>query len=369
MRPVLIAAIRHGGIKGIAEFFDRAVSALEAMTPELSDDLVDEILGGVLFTQIVQMYDRGWQPRELAHIARHRLGRHEESFLMTGIAMHATCASHRDLAPAEWLAQLHDLAVPQKDSREAVQEWAAGWRAQAGLSTAAAWRPATQLVGLLGGLDEVPALLPLPCEWSEDVAVDPHPHFSDLTELTAALAEAEKGSDPREAWEATVTAHTVMAERAFHAAIADAKCAPLTAQVRSRRVLLDGPDAETKADLLRVICEHNAVRTASFVGLGISAIVGRPYDLDAAEAMYTSTVRQCETWAAASGDSFTAVAHEALERLDFMLEDRRESLEEAVFEANGRVATRLLAQRDAAASAVFEVLFPTACEQPWNGAA
>jgi hypothetical protein len=119
-----------------------------------------------------------------------------------------------------------------------------------------------------------------------------------LAKIRALLAKAESTTFPDEAEALSAKAQELMARhRIDHVLVGgDDDSAPV-----GRRLWLDDPYVDAKAQLLAAVARANSCRSIMLTGLGCSHIVGFPTDLDVVELLHTSLLVQATAAMAAAG--------------------------------------------------------------------
>lgn len=155
---------------------------------------------------------------------------------------------------------------------------------------ASATERGVRLLALLASLPELPAVAPRrPAARADDAM---------LAKIRALLAKAESTTFPEEAESLSAKAQELMARhRIDHVLLGDDDTdAPV-----GRRIWLDDPYAEAKAQLLAAVARANACRSVMFSGLGVAHVIGFATDLDVTELLHTSLLVQATAAIAAAG--------------------------------------------------------------------
>jgi len=260
--------------------------------------LVDRALGRRLLVAVGEAWGRGWQPADLARLARRELGMVPGRLAARAI-VRETALYPPATVPARWRAQVDDLddldGVDRDDAGAGGEggddeQWAVavgpdGDRRSAVLA-------AVDVLALLHRLPPVPTLAPRPGEavgsGDRDGQVDPRM----LQRVRGLLAKAESTTFPDEAEALTAKAQELMARHAIDAAILAAESGRPIAGATGRRLGVDDPYAAAKAMLLEAISSANRCRSVWTKGYGYATVFGDAGDLDAVELLYTSLLVQ-----------------------------------------------------------------------------
>ena len=156
-------------------------------------------------------------------------------------------------------------------------------------------RPIERSVRLLALLCDLP---PLP-----DVApprVEPRDDDGMLAKIRALLAKAESTTFPEEAEALSAKAQELMARHRIDRVLLDT-AAGVTDGPVGRRIWLDDPYADAKAQLLGTVAHANRCQSVQITGVGCCHVIGFPTDLDVVELLHTSLLVQATTALAAAG--------------------------------------------------------------------
>jgi hypothetical protein len=261
--------------------------------------------------------------------------------------------------PEAWAIQWRDL---HRIVRSEEDRWAGIEALQAGAC----------LLGLLTHLPVLPHLIPPPSQWGRGRArkgwAVPGVDERLVDRVRALLAKAESTAFVEEADALTAKAQELMARFSIDNAMVageaggDAPC--------GRRMGVDDPYAQGKANLLAAIAAANRCRTVWMAGYGFSTVVGFANDIDIVEVLYLSLLVQATRAMTAAGAVRDSAGRSRTRsfRQSFMFSFARrigERLEEATraatAEASEAVGSRLLpvlAGRASAVNDAFETLFP-----------
>ncbi|WDN52455.1 DUF2786 domain-containing protein [Streptomyces clavuligerus] len=230
---------------------------------------------------IRRAWERGWQPADLARLARRDLAPHHIP-LLTELVL-AECGRYGTLPP-RWAVQLDALDV-------------LGGRGGPGGAGARGGRTdrfsyATAVLELYRVLVRLPALEavgPVPgTPFVAAAGLEPRM----LARVRALLAKAEATTFPEEAEALTAKAQELMARYALDEAALPEHRAETPA---ARRIGVDAPYETAKAILLDATASANRCRAVWNSELGCSTVVGFESDLEAVELLYTSLLVQGTT--------------------------------------------------------------------------
>ena len=344
---------------------------------ELAIALVDRGValdaGGVvsrsLSAALDETWERGWQPADVAHVARRKATAGSVPLTVALIAEHARRTSALARAPDTWVDQLRELgALGEAPSGGGAV--VAAWQRSERRSPAEAWRIALQLLGTLRSTARIELLVPPPSRWgaARRRADGPATGGDDraLRVIRGLLAKAESTEFAEEAEALTAKAQELMTRHAVDAAVLQGDLPP--GDVDTRRVHVADPYVRAKVQLLGAVAEANDVRLVWYQGLGIATVVGGRADLDAVELLFTSLLLQVAQGLAtaelhagryASPRTFRRAfllgyAHRIGERLQ---DARRRATAETAAERDLDLLPVLRSRREAVDAAVAE-LFP-----------
>lgn len=236
---------------------------------------VERAVGAELEAALRSLRARGWEPAEVHHVAR--LGGEPRLSRLAAAMLEADTDTD-----------------PGSDTDTDTGRVLLGWRAAEQLELGDAVELAMRLVSTWRRLPDLDALPPPP-----DAA--PGAPGSDrstaapklLATIRALLAKAESTTFPAEAESFTVKAQELMSRHAIDAALLERAGGRQTAgDVAVRRLCIDAPYGDEKADLLATVAWLNEVRVAWQGEVGLATIVGFPADLDAVELLFTSLLVQ-----------------------------------------------------------------------------
>ena len=343
------------------EVLDALTTALAGLSPDL--DLPE--VPGSLAEAVSTLYGRGWQPADVAHVARRRLSQRAGKLAAAVVTAEASSSGAARRAPREWVDQLDALGTTTG---------LPGWWRSTGVEPATAWRDVVRLLALLLQLPALEQLLPTPAGWPqhrvEGAAVPAGPVDEKvLGRVRGLLAKAERTEFPEEADALTAKVQQLMSRHAIDAAVlADRRPAGAEAGVVARRLHLDDPYAEPKAHLLQAVATANGARVVLLPDLGIATVVGQPVDLELVDLLFTSLLLQATRALADATRGGSAHTRAAVFRRGFLYsyatrvgERLTEAREQATREAAGEYGSALvpvLARREEAVAERVEELFP-----------
>ena len=324
------------------------------------------------------LFDSGWQPADLVHVARHHTTQRQSRLVASAVAHHSrrTEAAHR--APHPWVQQLVELGVFDPATDRVVgghADFTARWVKAERLHPDDVL-PAIQAVGqLLRTAPRIAVLLTPPRLWgATNVGLGSEPLRADvdakvLRTVRALLAQAEGTDFEAEAATFTAKAQEMMTRHSIDAAMlaVSAGDAPGSSGVASKRAHIDNPYAPEKATFLAMLAGVNNVRCVWSDWCGFATLMGFPVDLQLTEVLFTSLLVQAAQSSAQATNrdprrkapSFrrafiVSFANRIAERLE---EAGRASRAEAET-AYGSSLAPVLASRDAAVDAAYTAAFP-----------
>lgn len=369
------------------------LSAATVQDADDADQLLDELVrvdrdgrAGVEATTEVQrligsLYEHGWQPADLMHVARKRLTSNRE-FLLGALIDHEALGSRADQrAPEDWRSQL--TAIRESQPLPHSGDSAVGWLVAAGRDVTGAWQDLIATVGMITGLPLLEQLADPPSRWPRERTAAtgpssgaqgasesaPHapapsrsPHPKMLARIRALLAKAESTEFPDEAEALTGKAQELMSRYAIDEALLESAASGGT-RILARRVHVDSPYAATKVQLLAAVGAANRVRVIWTDALDIATVVGFPTDLDLIDMLYTSLLVQATRAMTNAGRESSGARSVSFRRAFLLAYAQRigERLAQADVHAAAGVqgAELVLARRSREVDAEFDRLFPT----------
>jgi len=320
--------------------------------------------------QLVQLlsalWERGWQPLDVAHVARRQWTNRVGRLAAAAIGRQAKLSDAPAKAPAEWLQQLSAVQAPAVAGPAVLSSWRHG----EGLTVQDAWRDALRLLGYLQCLPPVQQLCPPPSQWGRrsgpqvrsSSTVDPKL----LSKIRGLLAKAESTEFPDEADALTSKAQDLMTRHAIDVAVLDAEHGvSLNQQVRARRIHIENPYPEAKVQLLDAVGSANDVKVVWTDALGLVTAVGMPADTDLVELLYTSLLVQATRSMAAAADGRSRVKSfrrafllSYATRIRERLAQSQAHASEQAADTYGTALVPLMRERAEAVQEVFSELFP-----------
>jgi uncharacterized protein DUF2786 len=329
--------------------------------------VVNRALLARLLLEVEQAWRRGWQPAELARVARRDCTARHGRMVVDGIA-----ARMRDYPQStvdhRWQAQL--AALDARVWWEHDDHYVTAWGDQQGLDRDAVVATLIDVLHLLATLPELEMVGPAPGDSRPAAApADLDPRM--LDRVRALLAKAESTDFPEEADAFTAKAQELMTRhRIDHALLVVATGE--REQPATRRVAVDNPYDAPKSLLLQVVAEANSCRAVWAKRFGFTTLVGFPTDLDSTEMLFTSLLVQATramTQAKPSTDEYgrnatrsfrqsflTAYASRIGERLSAASAEVGQEMTDS---ASSTQLLPVLAARDDAVRDAFEKQFPS----------
>ncbi|WP_309055504.1 DUF2786 domain-containing protein [Streptomyces sp.] len=217
------------------------------------------------------LWERGWQPADLARVARRELSDGHVR-LLSGLIAKET--ARYGALPRRWRAQLDELEPPGRTADR--------------FSYATA---VLELYRLLVRLPRLDAVGPVPGDVLPPAAAG-EPRM--LTRIRALLAKAEATGYPEEAEALTAKAQELMARHSLDEASLAAG-APSPETPGAVRIGVEPPYEQAKAILLDAVATANHCRAVWNEAYGFSTVIGFEADLDPVELLYTSLLVQGTT--------------------------------------------------------------------------
>lgn len=367
--------------------FARTVHTLTAIENDQAAEFQPSgLIGASLQAQVSTLYENGWQPADIAHTVKRQFTARAARLVMAFIAAHArsTNAIHR--APQPWLTQLAELGV-YNPTRDCVvgghDQPLAGWARAERLDPDEKLTIALQVLGHLTVAPKLSVLVTPPSGWgSTNAGAPPQPvafrgdiDAKALKLIRALLAKAEATTFEAEADSFTSKAQEMMTRYSIDAAVlaAAATGANIGRGIETRRVHIDNPYSDEKADLLSVIAGVNGARTVWSPQVGIATVMGFPVDLQLTDLLFTSLLVQA-TRASAEATSVNrdlrtpsfrrAFLIAFADRIGERLQAAKQDVAADAQNQYGSSLVPLLAGRAAEVARAFENAFPYATAGP-----
>jgi hypothetical protein len=244
-----------------------------------------------LLSALDDVWERGWQPADVAHAARKDATAGSVSLVVALMGEHARRTDAAARAPDAWVDQLRELKALSPGDPAVVAAWLRSERR----SPAEAWRIVLLLAGMLRCAARLEVLVVPPSRWGparRRPAGEPAPGDDRaLRRIRGLLAKAESTEYAEEAESLTAKAQELMTRHAVDAALLAAG-SPSADDVTTRRVHVQDPYVRAKMQLLAAVADANDVRLVWYSTLGIANLVGVPGDVGAVELLFTSLLLQ-----------------------------------------------------------------------------
>ena len=358
---------------------------------------VEELTSRALLQAAGPLWERGWQPRDLIHVAG-RLDRWTAALAADLSVTHLQRLGHLELAPPSWQEQL-EAARDQAQAAgitpwaaepeplipgEPESEWAAvGQLLVAGAAALTAWTSAIRLLARMQRLPSLAPTLPPPSAWGPAAERPPRrtarsaqptrpgtPAASGanrdkvLTTIRALLAKAESTQFAAEAEALTAKAQSMMTRHAIDEALLQAG-AEDSVEVISRRILLDNPYLVEKVHLLSAVGHANRSKVVWMGDFAMATVVGTPVDVDQVELLFVSLLIQATramaeagTERAGSFDRSPRFRRSFLTSYAVRIGERLTEADAEAAASNGSELVPVLRRQEEAVSARYEELFP-----------
>jgi hypothetical protein len=350
---------------------------------------LDEVASTRLLTGAGRSWERGWQPRDLIHVAG-RIDRWAPA-LAADVAVEQVRRSGRDhLAPPAWREQLEAAADRARAADIGVWSTRPDWLAvdrlvTAGVPALTAWTSAIRLLTRLHELPPLTPTLPPPSAWRAEKPATPPPttpppttappHTAPrgepgpnrdkvLSTIRALLAKAESTEFAAEAEALSAKAQAMMTRHAIDEALLHAADAD-SIEVLGRRVLIDSPYALEKVHLLSAVGRANRTRVVWMEDLSMATVVGTPVDIDQVELLFVSLLIQSTRAMAEAGtaqpgsfDRSPRFRRSFLTSYAVRIGERLRAADAETTASYGSELVPVLRRQEEAVDTVYEQLFP-----------
>jgi hypothetical protein len=253
--------------------------------------LVNRALFAVLLEEVRQAWERGWQPAELARVARREHTARHGQQMVDAIAAQMSLYATATVDP-RWQAQLRLLGASVWWDRD--DHYVDVWGERHRVDRATAIDHLLDLLYLLEVLPPIEPTGPIPGSARVQQTTSSGAAGVDqrmLDRVRALLAKAESTDYPEEAETYTAKAQQLMARYSIDQALLAAGTGGGEGPV-TRRVGVDGPYEGPKSLLLKVVADANRCRTVWHKRFGFTTVVGFRADLDSTEMLFTSLLVQ-----------------------------------------------------------------------------
>ncbi|MGW1071488.1 DUF2786 domain-containing protein [Streptomyces sp. NPDC002537] len=368
---------------------ETALAGLRALAADALDDAVYTAASAlaatpagpaVLSRAVLRAADRalrraweyGWQPADVARLARRDLTAAELRFTVDAVAAEARRYAP-DTLGARWAAQLGDLGA--RVWWEADDAFLDGFAGRERLSRFETVACALGALRLVAGLPRIGAAGPLPGAGrrpADAPAVEPRM----LARIRALLAKAESTQFAEEAEALSAKAQQLMARYSMDEALLAAHTDGPVDGPAACRIGVEGPYESAKALLLDAVAEANHCRSVWSGDHDFSTVVGFESDLELVELMYTSLLVQATTAMRRAGDAHHARGRSRRTR-DFResfliayaarIRDRLTTAADEVVAPQAAEVLPVLAARDVAVGDTTSRLFPTTTSHRLKG--
>lgn len=376
----LIGSAIHAQHRGDQSAFEAARRALVEV-PDLNGwrNVAEGELGRYLKDEVTDLWERGWQPADVARAVGRRFGGRHGRLAADLIAVEVSSYPTVTLDP-RWVGQLAEIEArvwwpPERGFLRA-------WCESAGNDWIDVMSMALELMGLLSGLPALEQLGPLPGTARPPVvragagasasADAPPVDERMLSRIRGLLAKAEATQFPAEAEALTAAAQERMARYSIDAAMLAATARDTKDRPAGRRIGIDNPYESPKAILLNAVAKANRCRSVWTKNLGFCTVIGFEPDLDAVEALFTSLLVQATAAVTHAGSGATAgarsrtrafrqsflaaYAHRIGERLAEITQAQTQA---AAAEPGSGNLLPVLASREQAVDDTLSTMFPT----------
>ncbi|MGI8696537.1 MAG: DUF2786 domain-containing protein [Mycobacteriales bacterium] len=265
-----------------------AVGCAEALRPIPPGDL-DRAAATVSLRIVDDLVAGGWTPVDFREIARRRIDRVGQSYVLDQVAAVSAQYPRAALHP-RWAAALAQTGASTwwRSERPHLAQWAS----RHGLSRGDAVLQVFQALALLSALPRLDVSMPPPGAATVDAGGTDDPRAAKmLARVRALLAKAESSDFPDEAEALSAKAQELMTRHALHGAVTD-HAAGRTPTPAPRRIWLDAPYVGAKSLVVSAVAEANRCVTVLFERLGFVSVIGTGADLSSVELLSTSLLVQ-----------------------------------------------------------------------------
>ncbi len=277
--------------RAITAYRDRDWSQFEKQLDQLTAspiDIVDASVSDITTHVLGLLWQKGWQPADVARTVGNRLDNLHRSWLIRMIATEIGNYPPQTIHD-RWTAQLTELRAEPARSEDQLSDWGSEF------DRSDAVRYAIEVLGVINYLPPLALLMPPPGRARSGSLTAPDRATSAdgrmLAKVRALLAKAESTGFAEEAESYSAKAQELMARyRIDHALLAhpqDDADAPVGV-----RVSIESPYPQAKALLLQGLAEANACRAIWSPDDGFSTVFGFPDEIEVVELMFTSLLVQ-----------------------------------------------------------------------------
>lgn len=363
--------------------FANAVRALTNIEVGLAPARPSVLIAIRLQQCVSALFENGWQPADVVHTIKRRCTIRASRLTVAFIAADSRRVDAVHRAPQQWLAQLDDIGAydPVRGCIVGGHEHPfATWARSEKLDPDEMLSIGLHVLAELQVAPRMSALVAPPSAWTASNRGSlPQPPPAQIPQgevdakalklIRALLAKAEATTFQAEAEAFTAKAQEMMTRHSIDAAVLASAAAGggRTRGIESRRVHIDSPYADEKADFLAVIADVNGARSVWSPQVAISTIMGFPIDLQLTDLLFTSLLVQA-THASAEETSVDrglrtpsfrrAFLIAFADRVGERLEQTRQRSSAAATEQYGSSLLPILADRTAAVSETFAEAFP-----------
>lgn len=323
----------------------------------------------LLHTTLDGVWARGWQPRDIVHLARKRSAR-EATFATTVIAAQSVTYLDDPAIDPEWRDQLVDMGAIDVDGRPTRR----GADSEGSPVDRIRWfEAAFELVAWLCVLGPIPPVSGRPGAWQAPVGVGRARRRSSdpvIAKVRALLAKAESTDFPEEAETFSAKAQELITRHAIDRALVEASAAADAEAPIARRVPVDDPHAQAKVHLLGQIALANRCHAVWADGYGLATLIGFADDVESVELLFASLLVQASRTLAALGRTALPGSHRRSTRfrrgflhgyaaeIGDRLRDAAAQTTARASDEHGDALLPVLARRDEAVKAMRDELFP-----------
>jgi hypothetical protein len=260
-----------------------------------------------LLALIATVWNRGWQPAEVAREFRRTTDATMAALVLLVIAADHAAREHETI-DQRWAEQLDALDLP---AVKRASDWLVEWARRERAPWPALHSSITTLQLYLSLLRTLPVIVPPPGGGARHPARSRHVARSDdpmLNRVRALLAQAESTTFEAEAETFTAKAQELITRHAIDMAMLTGPTG--SDEVNTIRIAIDEPYITAKSTLLFGVARHSRCRAVLHRGYAMASIIGLEHDVTATEMLFTSLLVQLQTAMHAAAARNSAGSHE-----------------------------------------------------------
>ncbi|MDQ1180101.1 DUF2786 domain-containing protein [Rhodococcus sp. SORGH_AS_0301] len=293
----------------VPELLQRGADAAVGRTASqrVVDDVADQLVactdadplaqGSVtLLSTITALYEEGWQPLDLLHVVRRHCTAEVTGLAAAALLHEAELSDATARAPESWVRQVEAIRALRPDVESPVDASPSLLAARLRLGGASdyiavsdQWIAVLTLLGRWQSLPRLTRIGALPSQWPSArtarlLPPDTVVGAGMLGRIRGLLAKADSTEFEEEADAFTAKAQELMTKYSVDTLV----LAEGRTDVVSRRVHVDNPHADARAQLLHVVATVNRTRVVWDTDHALATVVGAPVDVEQTEMLFTS---------------------------------------------------------------------------------